>query len=393
MQAFRTQTLLCRNLCLIQNASCSLPACPVRRSYSSINLAQFASATETKTLPTPRPDYAKFLNDPEAVLQSIKARGSLSAGKNAADLIESIAKGRAKVIRLQDEIRELQTERNRITKLLADKSTSVADRTAAKEKAVNIRNDLRAAEKAHDNEQERLLPVAFQIPNDIAPDTPVGPYDSHIEVQTTHHITEKGGSPQADDKADHVALLGLLGWLYMPTHVTGSSWPYLLGGGALLEMALVRYALHMAIQAGYTVVFPPDVVKNDIVRSCGYAPRDTGEESQTYFVSRLNEGNGQAAELALAATAEIPLAGMFTDKLYRNPETELPIKVVAFGHAFRAEAGSRGKDARGLYRVHQFTKVELFQVTKGDVDVSGKALQEMKSLQWTILEQLGLPLR
>ncbi|KAF8687897.1 seryl-tRNA synthetase, partial [Rhizoctonia solani] len=168
----------------------------------------------------------------------------------------------------------------------------------------------------------------------------------------------------------------------------------------------------VAVRKGFEPIITPDIVRRDVADRCGFIPRDEevkgDEESeiktpeQMYGVQSKHENS--EAGLVLAGTSEIPLAAMHAQALY-NPQT-LPRRTVAVGHAFRAEAGARGKDTRGLYRVHQFTKVELFSVTPGeavkridgqtkmDIDkASDQELEYLRELQIELYTGLGIPFR
>jgi len=143
--------------------------------------------------------------------------------------------------------------------------------------------------------------------------------------------------------------------------------------------------LSIAVKHGFTPVTTPDVVRSEIASRCGFQPRDNSDPP----VSQVYRIHSKSSDLILSATSEIPLGGMFANKIFS--ETTLPLKVVGVGRAFRAEAGARGRDTHGLYRVHQFTKVELFAVaTQAE---SEKMMEEMKLVQTTILNGLGIPFR
>lgn len=122
-----------------------------------------------------------------------------------------------------------------------------------------------------------------------------------------------------------------------------------------------------------------------MVDACGFAPR--GDETQVYrLTSQHSDGIGS---LCLSGTAEVPVASMFLNQTLN--ESQLPLKVVAFNHCFRAEAGAAGSTTRGLYRVHQFSKVEMFALCQADVVISGNLLDEIVSVQRDIVTELGLP--
>jgi seryl-tRNA synthetase len=235
--------------------------------------------------------------------------------------------------------------------------------------------------------EEQLLSLALAIPNDTHPLSPLGP-------ETAAKMLSMHGPPPipASPARDHVFIGRALNLfdLQAGAAVTGNSWYYLMNEGALLEMALTNYALSVAVRHGFAPVMTPDVVHSDIARRCGFQPRDHSDPllSQMYHITDPWPGH-RNADLVLSGTAEIPLAGLFANKIISTPV--LPVKVVGLGRAFRAEAGARGTDTRGLYRVHQFTKVELFAVTRGDE--SEQMMEEIRRVQQKIFEGLGLSFR
>lgn len=200
---------------------------------------------------------------------------------------------------------------------------------------------------------------------------------------------------QADDERDHLSLAFRLGWVDQQASntVTGPSWPFLIGPLAALEHALVNYAMDRATKVGFTPVVVPDVVKRDILGRTGFSPRED-EAGQVYWVQPDGKRRGaqhlpEENDLALAATAEITLGGLCAGNTYEA--AQLPIRLVASSHAFRAEAGARGHDSRGLYRVHQFTKVEMFVVcARSD---SEQWLEDLRSVQEDLIGGLGIPYR
>jgi len=258
---------------------------------------------------------------------------------------------------------------------------------AALEGAKKIKEEISVLEMALFDVEENLLPLALAIPNDTHPLSPLGPGSAAVTLST------HGPSPiPATTVRDHVTIgkkLGLLD-LESGSTVTGSSWYYLVKESALLEIALTNYALSIAIKHGFTPVTTPDVVRSDIASRCGFQPRDNAEPpiSQLYHINS-STSSPSSPDLILSGTAEIPLAGMCANKTF--PYTSLPLKIVGLGRAFRAEAGARGADTRGLYRVHQFTKLELFAVTTAAE--SEKMMEEMMEVQIAILEGLRFPFR
>lgn len=233
----------------------------------------------------------------------------------------------------------------------------------------------------------KLDSLALQLPNDTHPDVP----STETQVGTIGELKEK---PVVKDHIEIAEDLDILD-LRAGARAAGHAWYYLKGMGVQLERALVSYAIDMAVQRGWTLVKPPDVIRTEIAMACGYRPRDE-QGDQIYQLSNTaieesvkDTGRGN---LCLAGTAEIPLAAMYIDHVFpENHVEQLPIRYVGVGTAYRAEAGNRGRESKGLYRVHQFTKVELFAWTKEEQ--SEDMLQEILQLQKDIVGSLGLHAR
>lgn len=259
-----------------------------------------------------------------------------------------------------------------------------AEKQAAVQEAKALKTSISALEQEISQIEEQLLSLASLLPNDTHPDVPLGPESAANELYKI------GPEPlPASSARDHVSIgqkLGLLDQEAAAT-VTGSSWYYLLNEGALLELALTQYSMNKAMEKGFIPFTTPDVVKADIAMRCGFQPRDNSDPPvhQMYHLQNFDDG----PELVLSGTAEIPLAGYFADRIYEKKQ--LPVKLVGIGRAFRSEAGARGADTRGLYRVHQFSKLELFSVCSHEQ--SEEIMKEMLELQIDIFGGLGLPLR
>lgn len=350
-------------------------------------------------LPRLQPDIKSIIENPEKAALNVKRRNSPipSEYASAEAFVQGIVNLQSEVRNLGEQVRQLQSERNALSAIFSQKAASEEDKKLARKKAEAIRSLVQGSgglEDQFEKQEARLLSLAVQLPNETSEGTPDGGYEACTTVKTTSNAAV-AADLQTNPAADHVDLLTQLGWLYLPTHITGTSWPYLVGGGARLELALTQYAVSCALKQGFEIVLPPDVVKSEIMRRCGFNPRDAGGEAQTYFVSTGTDSNQSSPEpeLALAATAEVPLAGYYMNRRFKSSTIDLPQKTLAFGHAFRAEAGARGRESRGLYRVHQFSKVELFVVTEATDQASQEMLRSMTDLQWSILSSLNLPLR
>src|SRR5215217_2178826 len=223
----------------------------------------------------------------------------------------------------------------------------------------------------------RLREELLKIPNMTHPNAPIGEDDSdNVEIRRWGEIPRFGF-----DVRDHVELGESLGIIDFDAgaKVAGSKFYFLRGDAVLLELGLVRYALDILMERGYEPTLTPDVARDEMLVGTGFMPR--GPETQIYSV--------EDSDLSLIATAEIPLAGSLAGEIVA--EDELPIRLAGLSHCFRTEAGSHGRASRGLYRVHQFTKVEMFAFTMPEQSESMHA--EMLEIEERIFQGLGLPYR
>jgi seryl-tRNA synthetase len=159
--------------------------------------------------------------------------------------------------------------------------------------------------------------------------------------------------------------------------VAGQKFYFLKNEAALMELALVHYAMGKLVERGYTPVVTPDMARAEVLEGIGFMPR--GPETQIYSIENT--------DLCLVATAEITLGGMHRNQVL--DELDLPLKYVGLSHCFRTEAGAPGRDTRGLFRVHQFTKVEMFAFCTPDQ--SDSIHWELLEIEEAIFQGLGLP--
>src|SRR5205823_711085 len=161
--------------------------------------------------------------------------------------------------------------------------------------------------------------------------------------------------------------------------VAGHGFYFLKNDAVLLDLALQQFALRKLVAAGFTPIITPDLARNSILEGIGFTPR--GPETQIYSI--------EDSDLSLIGTAEITLGGMHADEVL--DEARLPLKYVGISHCFRTEAGAAGRASRGLYRVHQFTKVEMFAFTTQEG--SGAMHAEMLAIEEGIFQALKIPYR
>jgi seryl-tRNA synthetase len=276
--------------------------------------------------------------------------------------------------RLVQETQTLQQRQNEVAKLTgkekdpARRQELVAEGKALKEKVAGLEAKLKQV--AAD-----LHTALLTIPNMTHPDAPVG------TTAGDNKVLRRWGEPRQFDfpAKDHVALAESLDLVDFEagSSVAGPKFYFLKNEAALLEIALVQYAMNRLVREGYTPVITPDVARVEVLEGIGFIPR--GPETQIYSLENT--------DLCLIATAEITLGGMHRDKILE--ELDLPQKYVGLSHCFRTEAGAPGRDTRGLYRVHQFTKVEMFAFCAPDQ--SEAIHQELLRIEEGIFQGLGLP--
>jgi len=239
-----------------------------------------------------------------------------------------------------------------------------------KNRVVGLKEEIATLEKDYFGEM-------LKIPNIAAPEVPQGKDEAGNVL-----LRQNGQQPHFDFRPrNHVELAELLDVVDFKsgTKVAGPKFYFLKNEAVLLELALIRYALDTAAKNGFALVTTPDIARDDIISASGFTPR--GPESQIYSLVGSN--------LSLIGTSEITIGGSLAGS--RLAEKDLPIKMAGVSHCFRTEAGSYGKESKGLYRVHQFSKVELYQFTHPEH--SNAALEEILAIEESFYQSLGLPYR
>lgn len=273
----------------------------------------------------------------------------------------------------QGKIDELRTKRNELAQSAKGKKPTTAQINEGKK----LKKEIAGLEKKFEKIKEDYQDLMEKVPNLYHPDTPIGKDDSeNKEIERVGEPTKFDFKPK-----DHVTLGKELDVLDFETaaEVSGSGFCYLKNELALLEFALVQYAFAKLVSKGFIPFSTPDLAKSFVMKGTGYNPR--GNEDQIYEI--------KGEDTSLIATAEITLGGYLANKILR--EEDLDIKYVGFSHCFRKEAGAYGKESRGLYRVHQFSKVEMFVFAKPET--SEKRHEEMKEIEKEIYTELGIPFR
>ncbi|KAL6068227.1 serine--tRNA ligase [Balamuthia mandrillaris] len=274
--------------------------------------------------------------------------------------------------KLQHQVRALRTRRNLVAKARGKSAAAVTEEE--EEEAKQLRAELKGLEEELDAVERRLLSEAKRVPNYIHRDVPVGNSGSQQqEAKVLRHVGQKPQFTAERPALDHLTLCTKLGLLDLEAghRVSGNKkFCFLKGAGALLEMALIQCALLHATRHGFTPFTVPELVRHAAAEGAGFQPRDPSPVNQTYAL--------KSSDHCLVATAEIPLAAYYLNCTL--PVEKLPLKMVAFSHCFRTEAGSAGIRDKGLYRLHQFSKVEMFAI--GTPDMSEQLHEEACISTW-----------
>ncbi len=211
-----------------------------------------------------------------------------------------------------------------------------------------------------------------QVPNLHADDVPLGDENASVEIKT-YGSTDVGAK-------DHLDFATERGWLDFDrgAKVAGAKFYFLKGDLALLENAVVQFALNKVTNKGFTYMTVPHMVNNRVATGTGFAPRST-EQSDEYFV--------EGEDLSLIATAEMPMTGYHSDEII--DEKHLPLLYAGYSPCYRKEAGTYGKHARGLFRVHQFNKLEMYAFTLPEK--SEEMHQNILAIEEEIWQEIGIP--
>lgn len=314
-------------------------------------------------------DYRFIKENLDAVKENIKNR-NMSADADA--VVELYDRRTALVTRRQ----ELQQKRNENAAAMKGKMDADV-RQKLIEEGKRIKEEISEVEKDCEEIEASLEEAARKIPNLAHPDAPVGKLDTeNLEVK-------KVGVPRKFDfeVRDHVQLMEELDLVDFErgTKVSGQKFYYLKNEAVFLEQALIMYALGILRKHGFTTFITPDLARQEILQGIGFNPR--GNESNVYCI----EDDGTC----LVATAEITLGGYHSGEIL-NKES-LPLMYCGLSHCFRREAGAAGQFSKGLYRVHQFDKVEMFVYCLPE---QSDALHEkLRSIEEEIFTGLEIPFR
>lgn len=277
----------------------------------------------------------------------------------------------------QREVEALNQEANVVSKSIG-KCKTPEEREAKKEEGRLVREKLAAVQQILKEIETELDAVQRSIPNMAHPDCPVGDDDTKNTV-VAYGKTPLPQWPEGFKPLDHVELAEKLDLIDFEggARVAGAGFYFLKNEAVLLELALEQFAVNKLVQKGFVPTITPDLAKNSVLQGTGYIPR--GNETQIYSIENT--------DLSLIATAEITLGGLLANETI--DAEKLPLKFCGVSHCFRTEAGAAGRASRGLYRVHQFSKVEMFVFCRPEE--SEAFHQELLGIEREIFDELEIP--
>ncbi len=312
--------------------------------------------------------------DPKYVRENAQAVKANCEKRQVAVEVEAWLEIDKKRLLILKEAELLRAERNQVAEKM--KSAIAKEKDALVAQGRVLKEKLAAKERDLDALDEEWRTGLLALPNLTHPDAPLGKTDEdNREVRRSGEIV-KLGKPK--NHLDLIAKFDLADFT-RGTKVAGAKFYFLKNKLALLDWALLRYAIDFMVREGFTFITTPDLAKEAVLIGKGFLPR--GPEQQVYFI--------EGQDLALIGTSEITVLGYHLDE--QLPTEELPKKYVAFSHCFRTEAGSYGRESYGLYRVHQFNKVEMFAFAGAE---QSEALHlEFLNHEERFWQSLGIPYR
>jgi seryl-tRNA synthetase len=298
-------------------------------------------------------------------------RAGIERKRVRAGLIDEVLAAYDTVTRLRPEVEEQRAEQNKASKEIGKAAPD--ERQVKIERAAAMKQNLQQSESALTEAEDQLRELALQLPNPADGSVPDGGEDDFVVVRTL-------GEQVAAPALDHAAFSEAIGFVDSArgAEASGSRFAYVMREAVLLELALVQWVMNRLVGEGFAPVVPPVLVRERTMEEAGFFPTD---RAQVYEVD--------GGELFLTGTSEIPLSALRRGELL--DADELPLRFAGFSSNFRREAGTYGKDTRGIFRVHQFDKIEMFSYC--DPAGSWEEHDRLVAIEESILTDLGLPYR
>ena len=314
-------------------------------------------------------DLKLIRSDPERVKAAMARRG-------AADRVDELLSLDARRRQLLPEVEDAQSQRKSLSKQIGEAKQAGGDAEELMATVQGLKERIEAGKEELEKVEADLNRIVVSLPNLPDPGAPDGMTEEDAVV-----LREVGARTQFDfEPRDHLDIGTELGLIDMESaaRLSGSRFAYLKGDLVMLELALVRFAIELVRAEGHEPVVPPVLVREEALEGTGFLP---GDRDQIYEIPK--------DELFLTGTSEVALAGLHADQIL-DPGT-LPLRYCGFSTCFRREAGAAGRDTRGIFRVHQFDKVEMFSfVEPGE---SSAEHERILAIEERILSDLELPYR
>jgi seryl-tRNA synthetase len=314
-------------------------------------------------------DLKAIRSDPERVKTALARRG-------AAEQVDELLALDARRRRLLPEVENAQAERKTLSKQIGERKQAGEEAEELMATVQRLKERIESGKEELEQVESKLGELALGLPNVPDPDAPEGMTEEDAVV-----IREVGERPEFDfEPRDHLEIGTSLGLIEMEkaAALSGSRFAYLKGDLVLLELALVRFAIDLVRGEGHEPVVPPVLVREAALEGTGMFP---GDRDQIYEVPK--------DELFLTGTSEVALAGLHADEIL--DANALPLRYCAFSTCFRREAGAAGRDTRGIFRVHQFDKVEMFSFV--EPGASKNEHERLLAIEERILGELEIPYR
>ncbi|CAL9297862.1 serine--tRNA ligase [Streptomyces sp. NPDC050585] len=311
-------------------------------------------------------DLRLLREDPDRVRASQRARGE------DVELVDALLSADERRRSSGARFDELRSEQKSLGKLIP--KASPEERAELLKRAEQLKADVKAADAEQHEADEEARRLLLQLGNLVHPDVPVGGEEDFVVLET--HGTIRDFAAEGFEPKDHLELGEALGAIDVErgAKVSGSRFYYLTGVGALLELALVNAAIAQATEAGFIPMLTPTLVRPRAMEGTGFL----GQAAENVY-------HLEKDDYYLVGTSEVPLAAYHMDEIL--DADKLPLRYAGFSPCYRREAGTYGKDTRGIFRVHQFDKVEMFSyVAPEDAEAEHKRLLEWEKQWLTALE-------
>jgi seryl-tRNA synthetase len=314
-------------------------------------------------------DLKLIRSDPERVKAALARRG-------AAAQVDEVLALDARRRELLPEVESAQAERKTLSKQIGEAKQAGEDAAEAMAAVQELKQRIESGKEELERVEAELGRIAAALPNLPDPDAPDGMTEEDAVV-----LREVGARPEFDfEPRDHLEIgteLGLID-IEAAARLSGSRFAYLKGDLVMVELALLRFALELVRGEGHEPVIPPVLVREEALEGTGFLP---GDRDQIYEIPK--------DELFLTGTSEVALAGLHADQILEAGS--LPLRYCGFSTCFRREAGAAGRDTRGIFRVHQFDKVEMFSFV--DPATSKQEHERLLAIEERILGELEIPYR